>query len=96
MIKVQRTSPTYIAIQYSGDVEALKKELSQLKIEFKAQVHTRIGDTEALYVMVEFEGLDKTVFVQKDEWLLFGELDHRLVSTVSHYGFSHAFKEVEQ
>jgi hypothetical protein len=94
MIKVQRTSPVYLAIQYTGNIEELQTALADIKVETRVTSHHRIGDAEALYAMIEFEGQDQPTFVQKGEWLLFNEASNNLVSTISHYGFAHAFKEV--
>lgn len=94
MIKVTRTSPVYLAVQYNGNVQDLEAALLEIKVETKVTSHQRIGDTEALYAMIEFVGQDQPTFVQKGEWLLFNEISNNLVSTISQYGFTHAFKEV--
>lgn len=94
MIKVQRTSPVYLAIQYTGNIEELQASLTDIKVKTQVTSHQRLGDTEALYAMIEFEGQDQPTFVQKNEWLLFNESSNNLVSTISQYGFAHAFKEV--
>ncbi|QHJ82508.1 MAG: hypothetical protein [Bacteriophage sp.] len=96
MIKVQRTSPVYLAIQYTGNLKELEDALRDIKVESRVTSHQRIGDDEALYAMIEFEGQDQPTFVQKGEWLLFNEISNNLVSTISQYGFNHAFKEVNQ
>lgn len=96
MIKVQRTSPTYFAIQYSGSLEELKAALKEIKVDTRVSAHQRIGDDEALYAMIEFTDQDQPTFVQKGEWLLFNEISNNLVSTISQYGFLHAFKEIAQ
>lgn len=94
MIKVQRTSPTYTAVKYNGNIEDLQAELDCFPLEVNLTLHTRIGDTEALYVMIEIKGEDKVIFVQKGEWMLFSEMGDRFVTTVADYGFAHGFKEV--
>lgn len=94
MIKVERTSPTYCAFNFDGDIEKFIEDLKVLPLETKVTPHTRLGDTEALYVMIEMECQTQPVFMQKGEWILFGATGRTFVTTVSNLTFGHNFKEV--
>lgn len=94
MIKVNRISPEYWAAQFNGNCDDLTREISSLGVVCSVTIHTRLGDKEALYAMVEIEGHHSPIFVQKTEWILFNETSKSYICTSSDYAFKYSFSEI--